>query len=46
MTAQELATLAKVSVTTVYKRAKELGRLPTLDELKKRKHGRPQKWRE
>lgn len=45
MTVKELAELANVSMTTVYKRAKELGRLPTVEELKPRKHGRPQKYK-
>ncbi|MCD8371814.1 MAG: helix-turn-helix domain-containing protein [Clostridia bacterium] len=44
-TPDRLAEAAGVSVSTVYNRAKELGRLPTLEELQKRKStGRPRKY--
>jgi len=43
MTVKELAKKAGVSRGTVYTRIKELNRLPTLDELKKRDSGRPAK---
>ena len=39
-----LAKEAGVSVATVYKHAKRLGRLPTLEELKNTKTGRPRKY--
>ena len=42
--ADELAEEARVSCTVVYRLAKKLGRLPTLDELKNRKNGRPRKY--
>lgn len=42
--AEKLAEEAGVSRTVVYRLAKKLGRLPTLDELKNRKNGRPRKY--
>lgn len=48
MTAQELAEKAGVSRRRVYQLAKQLGRLPTIDEIvsRKGKRGRPQKYKE
>lgn len=46
MTAKELAKAVGCSKSWVYYVAKQLGRLPTVEELlaKKGKCGRPQKW--
>jgi sugar-specific transcriptional regulator TrmB len=48
MTVQELAEKAKVSSRRVYQIAKELGRLPTVEEIESRKgkRGRPKKYKE
>lgn len=44
-TPTRLAEEAGVSLATVYNRARELGRLPTIEELQKRKStGRPRKY--
>lgn len=40
----EIAKAAGVSVATVYNRAKELGRFPTVEEARTRKSGRPRKY--
>ena len=47
MTAKEIAEKAKCSVAWVYKGAKEIGRLPTVEELNERKklRGRPPKYK-
>jgi hypothetical protein len=46
VTIQELAKEANVTERRVYQIAKELGRLPTIDEVesKKGKRGRPKKY--
>lgn len=46
MTVQELAEKANVSERRVYQLAKELGRLPTVEEIESRKgkRGRPKKY--
>lgn len=46
MTVKELAEEANVTQRRVYQLAKELGRLPTVEELKERKgkRGRPKKY--
>lgn len=44
MTVKEIAQAAGVSVATVYKRAKQLGRMPTIKEVKNPKNGRPIKY--
>ena len=46
MTAKELAKAVGCSLTWVYVVAKQLGRLPTVEELleRKGKRGRPKKW--
>lgn len=44
MTVKEIAQAAGVSEATVYKRAKQLGRMPTVEEVKERKNGRPCKY--
>lgn len=44
MTASEIAKIAGVCVATVYSRAKELGRMPTIEEIKVKKLGRPRKY--
>lgn len=46
MTVQELAEKAKVCESRVYQIAKQLGRLPTLEEIEERKgkRGRPRKY--
>ena len=43
----ELARLSGKHLATVYRRAEKLGRLPTLEELKEKKHspGRPKKYK-
>lgn len=41
LTAVEIAYRAGVSVTTVYKKAAKLGRLPTVEEAKRKPAGRP-----
>lgn len=46
MTAKEIAQAAGVSTATVYKRAKQLGRLPTVEEVKNARNGRPKKYTE
>lgn len=45
MTAKEIAQAAGVSTATVYKRAKQLGRLPTVEEVKNSRNGRPEKYK-
>lgn len=46
MTAKEIAKKANCSVSWVYKLAKELGRYPTVEEIKQRNglRGRPKKY--
>lgn len=44
VTAKELAQVCGRSKVTIYKLAKRLGRLPTIDEVLNRKCGRPQKY--
>jgi transcriptional regulator with XRE-family HTH domain len=46
MSAKEIAEKAGCSIAWVYKLAKELGRYPTVDEIKERKGkiGRPKKY--
>ena len=46
MTPKEIAEKANVSVARVYQIAKQIGRLPTIDEVKSRKGkmGRPKKY--
>lgn len=44
LTAVEIAYRAGVSVTTVYKKAAKLGRLPTVEEAKPKPGGRPRKY--
>ena len=46
MTVQELAEKANVTERRVYQLAKQLGRLPTVEEIKSRKgkRGRPKKY--
>ena len=46
MTAKEIAQAAGVSAATVYKRAKQLGRLPTVEEVQNTRKGRPKKYEE
>ena len=41
---KEIAYRAGVSVTTVYKKAAKLGRLPTVEEAKPKPGGRPRKY--
>jgi predicted transcriptional regulator len=47
MTVQELAEKANVTESRVYQLAKQLGRLPTLEEIEERKgkRGRPKKYK-
>ena len=44
MTVKEIAAAAGVSVQTVYNRIKELGRIPTVEECKTKRLGRPPKY--
>jgi CTP-dependent riboflavin kinase len=48
MTVQELAEKANVTERRVYQLAKQLGRLPTIDEIESRKgkRGRPKKYKQ
>lgn len=41
---QEIAKIANVSRNTVYNRARELGRVPTLKEIWTKRRGRPKKY--
>lgn len=43
MTVRELALLSGLSTQRIYVIKHELGRMPTLEELKNRKNGRPRK---
>lgn len=45
LTIKEIAETANVSISTVYRRAKELGRLPRVEEIKKKKVGAPFKYK-
>lgn len=45
MTVQELSKLSGKCPATVYRLAKKLGRLPTLEELNNQKKGRPIKYK-
>lgn len=46
MTVEELAEITKLSRTTIYKLAKRLNRLPTVEEANaERKPGRPLKYK-
>lgn len=41
---ERLARLSGKSRTVIYKLAKRFGRMPTLEEIKNRKNGRPRKY--
>lgn len=45
MTIQEIAREAGVTTATVYRKAKKLSRLPTVEEAKKKNSGRPRKYK-
>lgn len=45
MTVDELAKATGKSKVTIYKVARKLGRLPTVDEVLNRKVGRPRKYK-
>lgn len=40
----DIANITKRSKVTVYKLARKLGRIPTIEEVLKRKNGRPKKY--
>ena len=44
MTIQELAEITGRSRVTIYKVARRLGRIPTIEEVLNRKNGRPRKY--
>ena len=44
MTIKELAEKTNRSVAVIYKVAKRLGRMPTIEEILNRKNGRPKKY--
>ena len=43
-TVEDLARITNRSKSAIYRLAKRLGRLPTIEEIEKRKTGRPNKY--